>query len=123
MFIFVFMNIDLDDVEEIVEEFIVYYKDDYRVYYMYVSVMGVQVLSSIFFVLGYVEKVKYSLEVVIIVVLEEVNVYQVLMQFYLMVFFIVGGDMEEVEKLVDKIVMFDVFEGQFVKVKFYFEDE
>lgn len=41
MFVFVFMNMDLDDVEEVLECFIRVYFNDYRVYYIYVSVMGV----------------------------------------------------------------------------------
>ena len=45
------------------------------------------------------------------------------MQFHLMAPSIAGGDMEEAEKLADKIATLDALEGQFAKAKFYLEDE
>ena len=123
MLISALMNTDLDDAEEIAEEFIAHYKDDYRAYHTHASVMGAQASSSIFSALGYAEKAKHSLEAAITVAPEEVNVYQALMQFHLMAPSIAGGDMEEAEKLADKIATLDALEGQFAKAKFYLEDE
>ncbi|MCP4235613.1 MAG: hypothetical protein GY770_18860 [Aestuariibacter sp.] len=123
MLISALMNTDLDDAEEVAEEFIARYKDDYRAYHTHASVMGAQASSSIFSALGYAEKAKHSLEAAITVAPEEVKVYQALMQFHLMAPSIAGGDMEEAEKLADKIGTLDALEGQFAKAKFYLEDE
>ncbi|MEM7420145.1 MAG: hypothetical protein AAF364_10485 [Pseudomonadota bacterium] len=117
------MNIDLDDAEEVADEFVKNYSNDYRAYHTHANVMGAQASNSIFSALGYAEKAKQSLETAVTLAPDEVGVYQALMQFHLMAPSIAGGDMDEAEKLADKIATLDALEGQFAKAKFYLQDD
>ena len=112
------MNEDLDDAEEVAEQFVEEYNNDYRAYHMYASVMGAQASSSIFSALGYAEKAKASLEKAVTIAPEKVEVYQALMQFHIAAPSIAGGDTEEAKKLVDKIAEIDATEGLFSKAYF-----
>lgn len=117
------MNIDLDDAEEVADEFVKNYSNDYRAYHTHANVMGAQASNSIFSALGYAKKAKQSLETAVTLAPDEVGVYQALMQFHLMAPSIAGGDMDEAEKLADKIATLDALEGQFAKAKFYLQDD
>lgn len=123
MLISALMNIDLDDAEEMAEEFISVHSNDYKAFHTHANVMGAQASNSVFSALSYAKKAKTSLETAIKIAPDEVGVYQALMQFHIVAPSIAGGDMEEAERLADKIAMIDAIEGKFAKAKFYLEDE
>jgi lipopolysaccharide biosynthesis regulator YciM len=123
MLISALMNIDLDDAEEMAEEFISVHSNDYKAFHTHANVMGAQASNSVFSALSYAKKAKTSLETAIKIASDEVGVYQALMQFHIVAPSIAGGDMEEAERLADKIAMIDAIEGKFAKAKFYLEDE
>lgn len=112
------MNEDLDDAEEVAEQFIEAHRNDYRAYHMHASVMGAQASSSIFSALGYAEKAKTSLEKAVTIAPDKVEVYQALMQFHMAAPSIAGGDTEEAKKLIDKIAGIDATEGLFSRAYF-----
>ncbi|MDO6566673.1 hypothetical protein Q4561_06350 [Alteromonas sp. 1_MG-2023] len=117
------MNTDLDDAEEVAIQFINDHKGNYRAYHMHASVMGAQATSSIFSALGYAKKAKASLEKAVEIAPDEIDVYQALMQFYIMAPSIAGGDIDEAKKLADKITQMDALEGKFATAKVYAADD
>ena len=117
------MNIDLDDAEEVADEFIAVYSKDYKAYHTHANVMGAQASNSVFSALGYAKKARESLETAVEIAPNEVGVYKALMQFHIVAPSIAGGDMEEAERLANKIATIDALEGQFAKARFYLEDE
>ncbi|APE04547.1 hypothetical protein CW735_01215 [Alteromonas sp. MB-3u-76] len=117
------MNTDLDDAEEVAEEFIASYSKDYRAFHTHANVMGAQASNSIFSALGYAKKAKSSLEQAIAIAPDEIAVYRALMQFHLVAPSIAGGDMDEAKKLAEKIATIDSVEGQFALASFYLKDD
>lgn len=117
------MNTDLDDAEDMAAQFVDDHKDNYRAYHMQANVMGAQAMDSVFSALGYAKKAKASLQKAIEVAPDEIEVYQALMQFYIVAPSIAGGDIDEAKKLADKITQMDVLEGKFATATIYAADD
>lgn len=117
------MNTDLDDAEDMATQFVDDHNDNYRAYHMHANVMGAQATSSIFSALGYAKKAKGSLVKAVEIAPDEIEVYQALMQFYIVAPSIAGGDIDEAKKLADKITQMDALEGKFATAKVYAADD
>ena len=117
------MNTDLDDAEDMAAKFVDDHKDNYRAYHMHASVMGAQAMDSVFSALGYAKKAKASLQKAIEVAPDEIEVYQALMQFYIVAPSIAGGDIDEAKILADKITQMDALEGKFATATVYAADD
>ncbi|MFY0669150.1 MAG: hypothetical protein JXQ95_14060 [Alteromonas stellipolaris] len=117
------MNTDLDDAEDMAAKFVDDHKDNYRAYHMQASVMGAQAMDSVFSALGYAKKAKASLQKAIEVAPDEIEVYQALMQFYIVAPSIAGGDIDEAKILADKITQMDALEGKFATATVYAADD
>jgi tetratricopeptide (TPR) repeat protein len=98
---------DLDDAEEVAETAIEKFPDDYTVYQTHASVMGAQASDSIFGALGYAEKALNSLAKAVEVAPQETNAYFGLLGFHINAPSIAGGDLDEAEKIVQKITEMD----------------
>ena len=117
------MNTDLDDAEDMAAQFVDEHKDNYSAYHMQANVMGAQAMDSVFSALGYAKKAKASLQKAIEVAPDEIEVYQALMQFYIVAPSIAGGDIDEAKKLADKITQMDALEGKFATATIYAADD
>lgn len=109
---------DLDDAETAAEQAIASFPDQYEVYLQHASIMGAQASDSILSAMSYAKKAKKSLIKAVELAPDNVTTLSALMTFYIAAPSIAGGDMQEAEKLVEKIKQIDPVEGKFNEVRY-----
>lgn len=114
---------ELDQAETLVEALVVKYPEHPEAHYIRGSVMGAQASDSIFSALSYASKAKASLQQAVALAPQNPKYLAGLITFYTMAPGIAGGDMEEAERLIDKLIKLDQREGTLKRLDFYRANE
>lgn len=114
---------ELDKAETLVEALVVKYPTHPEAHYIRGSVMGAQASDSIFSALSYAKKAKASMQQAVALAPQNPKYLAGLITFYTVAPGIAGGDMEEANRLIDKLMTIDKREGTFKRLDYYRANE